>query len=120
MLLVIIVFCSVFAVAALLIAASGTGASEQLKQTLMRLDALLVTGREGKDELVDLEKKELMSSIPMLNQILLRVEIAPQLRKLLYQANVKWTPGGFLLLSFSAWMVSSYVLYLRTEMVVFS
>ena len=120
MLLVIIVFCSVFAVAALLIAASGTGASEQLKQTLSRLDALLVTGREGKDELIDLEKKELMSSIPMLNQILLRIEIAPQLRLLLYQANVKWTPGGFLLVSVVLWAVGTYCFYLRTGTVFFS
>ena len=44
MLLAVIVFSGVFLVAALLITATGTGASERVKQTLARLDALLVTG----------------------------------------------------------------------------
>ena len=122
MLLTVIVFCSVFVIAALLIAASGMGQSEQVKRTLARLDALLISRRDGEalDEMVDLEKRELMSSIPLLNRILLRFEIAPRLRRLLYQANVKWTPGGFLLISVVAWLVSSYLFYLRSEAVVFS
>jgi tight adherence protein B len=120
MLLAIIVFCGVFAVVALLVTASGVGASEQLKQTLARLDALLVSGPEGKDEAIDFEKRELMSSIPLLNRILLSFEIAPQLRRLLYQANVKWTPGGFLLISLLAWTLCAYLFYLRTGMVFFS
>src|SRR5690242_11901549 len=106
MLLAIIVFIGVFAVSALLIASTGIGASEQLKKTMSRLEALLVTERQTDDEMVDVEKRELMSSIPLLNQLLLRFEIAPQLRRLLYQAGVKWTPGGFLLISTVIWFVS--------------
>jgi tight adherence protein B len=120
MLLTIIVFFGVFAVAALLITASGVGASEQLKQTLARLDALLISGGDKKEEHIDFQKEELMSSIPLLNRILLRLEIAPQLRRLLYQAKVNWTPGGFLLISLVAWVVSSYVFYLKTGGVFFS
>ena len=120
MLLVVIVFIGVFAVAALLITATGVGASEQLKKTLARLDALLASERKTEDQMIDLEKHELMSSIPLLNQILLRFEVAPQLRRLLYQANVKWTPGGFLLISAVLWGVSAYLFFLRTGSVFFS
>ena len=92
MLIPFIVFCAVFGLATLLLAASGVGASDQVKRTLARLDALLVIEREVSDEQIDLETRELLSSIPFLNRILLRLEIAPQLRRLLYQANVKWRP----------------------------
>src|SRR5438067_1258889 len=120
MLIPLIVFFAVFAVAALLLTASGVGASEQVKRTLARLDALLVVERDVSDEQIDIEKRELLSSIPFLNRILLRLEIAPQLRRLLYQANVKWTPGGFLLVSLAVWLFSTYLIYLRTDTVFFS
>ena len=114
MLLAIIVFMSVFIVASLIIAASGAGASERIKQTLVRLEALAVTDSATKDELVDLRKKELLSSIPLLNRVLLKLEIAPQLRRLLYQANVPWTPGGLLLLSTTIWILATYLIDLKT------
>jgi len=120
MLLSVIVFLAVFLVSALLITATGTGASERVKQTLSRLDALLVTEGRAKDEQVDLRKQELFSSIPLLNRILLRLEIAPKLRQILYQANVKWTPGGLLLISCAVWLVSAYLMYLRTGAFFFS
>jgi len=120
MLLAIVVFIGVFAVSALLIAATGVDASEQIKKTMSRLDALLASERKADDEMIDVEKRELMSSIPLLNQLLLRFEISPQLRRLLYQANVKWTPGGFLLISTVIWVVSVYLLDLRTNAFFFS
>src|SRR3954453_12010691 len=109
MLLALIVFFGVFLVATLLIIASGAGASDRLKQTLTRLDALLTVQRVTKDEQVDVQKHELLSSIPFLNRLLLQLEVAPKLRRLLYQANVKWTPGGFLLVSVTIWVFSAYL-----------
>lgn len=120
MLLAVIVFVSVFLIAALLITASGAGASERLKQTLSRLDALLTVQAVTKDEQVNVQKEELLSSIPFLNRLLLRLEIAPQLRRLLYQANLKWTPGGFLLVSATMWVFSAYLFYLKTGAFLFS
>src|SRR5690348_13541000 len=109
MLLAVIVFLGVFLLAALLIAASGTGASERAKQTMSRLEALVVTGGlTKKDEQINVQKQELLSSIPLFNRILLHLELAPKLRRLLYQANVKWTPGGLLLISFAIWAVAAY------------
>jgi tight adherence protein B len=120
MLLGVVVFAGVFAVVALLLVASGMGASEQLKRTLGRLEALSVTDRPSKDEQFDLRKKELLSAIPLLNRILLQLELVPRLRLLLYQANVKWTPGGFVLISLVAWAVPAYLLYLKTDEFFFS
>jgi tight adherence protein B len=120
MLLAVIVFVGVFIVAALLIAATGAGASERVKQTLARLEALVVTAGVTKDEYINFQKEELLSSIPLVNRILLKLEIAPQLRLFLYQANARWTPGGFLLVSIALWAVASYLIYLKTGAFFFS
>src|SRR5437588_4149395 len=116
MLLTVLVFLGVFLVAALLLTASGAGASERTKQTLNRLDAILATAGQGpKDELVDIRKKELLSTIPLLNRLLVQLEVTPKLRRLLYQAEVTWTPGGVLLMALTCWVVSAYLVYLRTN-----
>jgi tight adherence protein B len=121
MLLSLLVFLGVFLVAALLLTASGAGASERTKQTLSRLDAILATGRQGpKDELVDIRKEELLSSIPLLNRLLLHFEVTPKLRRLLYQAEVALTPGGVLLIALTCWVVAAYLVYLRTGVLVVS
>jgi tight adherence protein B len=114
-----LVFISVFAVAALLLAASGAGASERQKQTLARLGAALAADiSKSKDDLTDFRRKELLSAIPLLNRILLEFEVAPKLRLLLYQANLKWTPGALLLMSVSVWVFATYLLDLRTDSLV--
>lgn len=115
MLLIAVVFTGVFLVAALLIAATGVGASEREKQTMSRLDAVLAEKvTKPEDELMDFRRKELLSSIPLLNRILLEFEVTHKLRRLLYQADVKWTPGVLLLLSLTFWVFPSYLIYLRT------
>lgn len=121
MLLVVIVFIGVFLLTVLLIAASGAGASERVKQNMARLEALLATEDVvKKDEALNVQKEELLSAIPVFNRILLRVEIAPKLRRMLYQAGVSWTPGGFLLISVAIWSISAYLAYLRTGAFLFS
>jgi tight adherence protein B len=119
-LLLIIVFVGVFTVFALILIASGTGASQRTKETLARLESTLAAGRktEVTDELVDLRKQELFSAVPWLNRWLLSLEIAPRLRVLLYQANLKWTVGGLLLLSLTCFLIPFYLVYLRTGMLI--
>ena len=116
MVLVVLVFLSVFVVATLLLMASGTAASERTKQTLARLNAVLAAERQGtqEDELVDVRKKELLSSIPLINRLLVQLEITPKLRASLYQADLKLTPGGLLLLALIGWVFGTYLVYLRT------
>jgi tight adherence protein B len=116
-LLLTIVFVGVFAVFALVLIASGTGASQRTKETLARLESTLVAGGKAgssDDELVDLRKQELFSAVPWLNRWLLRLEVAPRLRILLYQANLKWTVGVLLLMSLTCFLIPAYLVYLRT------
>ena len=100
-LIIILVFLAVFAVVALLAAATGTGASQQDKQMLARLDSALATNKtksDMSDLLVDIRKNELLSTIPWIDKMLRRVELTPRLRRLLYQADLKWTVGGLMMM----------------------
>ena len=116
MLLVLaLVFFGIFVIVALLLIASGTGASQRTKQTLTLLaSALAVGSRELEDQMVDIRKHELLSAIPWINRWLLKIELAPRLRVTLYQANVNWTAGGLLLMSAACFVIPSYLVYLRT------
>jgi tight adherence protein B len=122
-LIVILVFLGVFVVFALLIAATGVGASKQDKQMLERLDSALAAGgknnAEMADLLVDVRKDELLSSIPWIDRVLRRAEVTPRLRKLLYQANLKWTVGGLVLMMLGAFAIPGYLVYLRTGTLLF-
>jgi tight adherence protein B len=116
MLFIALVFIGIFSVTALLIAASGTVRAQREKQALSRLDAVLaMTGDVVEDESVDVRKKEaLFSSIPLLNRLLVRLEIASRLRRLLFQADLTWTPGRLLFVSLVIWVVAGYLIDLRT------
>lgn len=121
LMLLVLVFVGVFVVLTLLLVATGTGASEQTKQTLAVLQSALAfdKSRTG-DPIVDIRKSELMSAVPWINRWLMKLEIAPSLRGLLYQANVKWTAGGLILMSIACLVFPSYLIYLRTGAVIFA
>lgn len=113
--IIVLVFLGVFAVAALVLIATGTGASQQTKRTLVVLDAALsADAPKNADPIVDVRKTELLSAVPFLNRLLLKMELAPRLRHLLYQANLKWTAGGLLLMTFAAFLIPLYVINLET------
>jgi tight adherence protein B len=69
---------------------------------------------------VDIRKTELFSAIPWINGMLLKMEIAPKLRSLLYQANMKWTVGTFLAISGVACLVPGYAVYWKTNALIVS
>jgi tight adherence protein B len=118
-LILILVFLSVFVVFALLLMASGTGASQRTEQALANLDAALASGRpEIHDHVIDVRKDEMLSKIPWINRWLLKGESAQRLRSLLYQAGLKWTTGALLLMSTACFAIPAYLVYLRTEAVV--
>ncbi len=115
--IVILVFLGVFAVAAMLMAASGAGASQESKQMLARLDSALATGRARSDMdelLIDVRKSEITSTIPWIDRLLRQLELTPRLRRLLYQADLKWTVGGLVLITIAAFSIPGYLVYLRT------
>jgi tight adherence protein B len=116
LLVIVLVFLGVFAVSALLLIASGTGASEQTKKTLTVLRAALnVDKAQSADPVVDVRKEELLSAVPWINRVLLKMELAPRIRHLLYQADLKWTAGGLILMSIACFLIPSYLIHLRTN-----
>lgn len=122
LLMIIVVFLGVFAVVALLAAASGAGASRQDKEMLARLDSALATNMTKSDMadlLIDVRKNELLSTIPWMDRVLRNLELTPRLRRLLYQANLKWTVGGLVLMCGALFAVFGYLVYLRTDNIFF-
>lgn len=120
-LLLVTVFLGVFVVTALLLIASGVGASEKAKQVLATLDSALAAGTpQSRDQIVDLRKNELLSAIPWLHRSLLKIELAPHLRILLYQANLKWTAGGLILMSIAAFVFPAYLIQMVTRQDIFA
>jgi tight adherence protein B len=121
LLILIIVFASVYLVIALLLVAKGAGASQHTKQVLANLDAALARGRtDSTDPVVDVRRDDLLSAIPWINRWLLKIELAPRLRTLLYQADLKWTTGVLLLLSLTCFAIPTYFIYMRTGVAAFS
>jgi tight adherence protein B len=115
MLLVLsITFFAIFIISVLLLAAKGDS-SKYTERTLAVLRAALSTTKLAPaDQAVDLHKEELLSAVPWLNRWLLRLELAPRLRTLLYQADVKWTAGGLIMMSAACFLIPAYLIYLRT------
>lgn len=122
LLIAVIVFIAVFTVVALVFAASGTGSASKDREMLARLDSALATGKskgDMSDLLVDVRKNELLSTIPWIDKALRQVELTPRLRRLLYQADLKWTVGGLLMMCFVAFILPGYLVYLRTSNIIF-
>ena len=119
--IVILVFLGVFGVVILVAAASGSGATEQTRAMMTRLESAIAVGKpEMADLIVDVRKNELMSSIPWLDRMLSKLELAPRIRRFLYQANVKWTVGGLSLFCGVCFIVPAYLVYLRTGAMIFA
>jgi tight adherence protein B len=113
--IIVIVFIGVFAVVALLLIATGSGAAQQQKQVLATLDSALATeSRETREQILNLRKRDSMSGIPWLNQRLLKVEIGPQVQNLLHQADLKWTVGGLLAMCAASFLVPAILVDLKT------
>ncbi len=113
-LLSVIVFLGVFAVAALLLVASR-GDSFNPNLTLAALD-LNTDDDKGKSprRAADFRKSVVLSAIPWMNRLLLKFELAPRLRILLHQADLQWTTGGLLLMSVTSFVISAFLVHLRT------
>jgi tight adherence protein B len=117
-LIIVLVFLGAFSVVALIAAASGSGASAQAKQVHATLDSALATDSpEESGPILDLRKTNQLSSIPWLNRKLLTFELTPRLQSLLYQADLKWTPGGMLAGCAFCFALFGYLAFWRTNYV---
>ena len=120
-LLLVLVFLSAFLIFALVLIGSGVGNSQQTKKVLATLDLVLANaGSKAHDQMIDVRKNELLSTIPWINRWLLKLELAPRLRNLLNQANLKWTAGALILMSAACCVIPAYLIYLRTGTITFS
>jgi tight adherence protein B len=117
LLIVVLVFISVFVVLALVLFAGGAGASQQAKLARANLETALAsrTRNSTRDQIVDVRKSELLSAVPWMNRWLLQLELAPRLRSLLHQADLQWTVGRLLVLCAMCFTIPAYLVYLRTE-----
>lgn len=113
----LIVFLGAFAVLVLVLIGSGVGVSKETKQTLAVLESTLAVEKPliTKDPIVDIRKQELFSAVPWINRWLLKLELAPRLSRLLYQANLKWTPGALILMSIALFVVPAYLMFVETR-----
>src|ERR1700722_11859156 len=107
----IIVFAATFAVAALLLIA---GSRQRPARAKIDADVALPVRTYAID---DVRKVVKYSAIPWMNQLLQKLELAPRLRMLIYQAKMKWTVGQLMLMCIACGVAPYYLVLLRTGMV---
>ena len=74
----VLVFLGVFLVVVLVAAASGSGATDQTRAIMTRLESAIAVGKpEMADLIVDVRKNDMMSTIPWLDRALTKMELAP-------------------------------------------
>ncbi len=97
---------------AYLLATRGT--EEKRKRLQQRLaDALLYSKRSG-DEEIQLARQELMSEIPALSRLLMRVQLAASLRKMLDQADLHITVSRLVMLALMAGLLAALAVSMLT------
>jgi len=117
-LIIVFVFVGVFSLVALPLIASGSRAAQQAKQIQSSLEtALAIEGVNTEDPVLNFRKTDRVSAIPWLHRTLLKSELAPQINRLIHQANLSWTPGGLLSGSALCFVIPSYLLSLRCSTV---
>src|SRR3954467_14187137 len=118
--IIALVFLGVFLVVILVSAASGSGATDQTRAIMTRLESAIAVGKpEMADLIVDVRRHDVMSSIPWIDRALTKMELTPRIRRFLYQANIKWTVGQLSLLCAVCFIVPGYLVYLRTDAMLF-
>jgi tight adherence protein B len=114
--LLLLVFVVVFAAFAIVLFIGSNSEARESKQTIAVLDAALASDRAKlRDSIIDVRKSDTFSAIPWINRWLLQIEIAPQVRSLIYQSNVKWTVGTLLLLCAGSFFLAFNLAYMRTH-----
>lgn len=117
-LVAILIFVAVFAILAPILVWWTGAAKNDTKEAVAALDTAI-----GKSEIdtnsvvINFRKNELVSAIPWLNKRLEQLELIPRIRRMLTQAELKWTPGQLILMSAVAFALPSYLVHLRTGVV---
>jgi tight adherence protein B len=104
----------------LMLAGTASGAKETEKTRNVLASALATARSMTSDQLIDIRKDDQFSAVPWLNRWLMNLELAPRLRMLIYQANLKWTAGSVILMCLVCFFIPSYLIHLRTGNAVIS
>jgi tight adherence protein B len=97
---------------AYLLATRGTEAKRQRLQ--QRLSDALLYSKRSDDEEIQLARQELMSEIPALSRLLMRVQLATSLRKMLDQADLHITVSRLAMLSLMAGLLAALAVSMLT------
>jgi tight adherence protein B len=114
--IVVVIFFGVFSVAALILYAAGSGASQRAKQVQATLDSALATeSQEMRDQIVNLRKNEQLSAIPWINSRLTKLEVGPKLQAMIHQANLNWTAGSLLAMCGACFAVPAFIIHWKLD-----
>lgn len=115
--IIILSFVAVFAIVTpVLVWWGGAGKAADKKKAAAVLDVAIGMSKDeaaAAAAVINFRKSELVSAIPWLNKRLENLDIIPRLRRMLSQAQLKWTPGQLILMSLAAFGVPAYLVYLR-------
>lgn len=115
LLIPLVVFLAVFASFMLLMAAAR-GRLTSRETARATLDSVLSkTPRPASEKVVDLRKNVALSAIPFIDRLLSRIRVATELRRILEQADLRWTPGRVFLTGVAVWLVALYFIQLKTD-----
>jgi tight adherence protein B len=116
MILVILIFVAVFAIAApILVWFSGAHNAAKQEKVAEVLDNAL--GKSSDSETSDplsFRKAESHSNIPLLDRLLQHLDLIPRIAMLLRQADLRWTPGALVLMCTAAFAIPGYIVNLKT------
>jgi len=108
----VFIFALVLVLGAYLAATHGSDAKR--KRLQKRLSEALLHSAHTEDVEVVLARNELMSEIPALNQVLLRVQTALHLKRLLDQADLQITPSRLVMFSAMAGILAALAVSILT------
>jgi tight adherence protein B len=113
---IVVVFAGIFLAIAIVLYGATAGRAALQKRTVERLDAIRAGFQEQSvfEQPVDIRRVESFSTLPWLDQLLQRLNIAPRLKTLLRQADMKWSVGRLIFLTVASGVVLGYLVWART------
>lgn len=113
--LMVAVFVGAFSIVTLVVLLVAGGKPAQSKNAVAAIELSQPVARQDvAEQFADFRKNVLLSAVPFINRLLLKMEVAPYLRILLYQASLRWTVGGLLLAMLACGILPFYLIYWRS------
>jgi tight adherence protein B len=112
----ILVFIGILAlITPVAVVVTGAGKKSEKQQAGAALDTALGGGpKEAGSAIINFRKSDAASAIPWLNKRLESLDVIPRIRKMLAQAEVKWTPTALILMTITCFAIPGYLINLRT------